>query len=344
MNNISVIVPVYKVEAFLNRCIDSILSQTYSAFELILVDDGSPDNCGIICDEYAEKDSRVTVIHQENGGLSAARNTGIEYALKTDSEWIAFIDSDDWIHPQYLEILLAAAVLQKAKIVQCDYESTNSDAIAYQSIEIRDENVSSVPAKDFYSLNHFPIIQAWAKIYHKSLMKQPIRFPVGKINEDRFTTYKWFFSLPSIALVHEKMYYYYLRNNSIMHVDWSPKRMDDLEACREQIAFFDKNGFEEAKKSIAKQYLYLLFEDYYGSDFYPEEHKQLKKTYNSAFDEYKALLSLNVKDNPKLYSLRHPFRAKMYFRFSNLKAILKNDGIKGVLRKIKTKLFPSGHK
>ena len=109
MAKISVIVPVYKVEQYLNRCIDSLLCQTFSDFELILVDDGSPDACPAICDSYAEKDARVHVIHQANGGLSAARNAGIEWSLqKSDSEWISFVDSDDWVHERYLESLFSA--------------------------------------------------------------------------------------------------------------------------------------------------------------------------------------------------------------------------------------------
>jgi glycosyltransferase involved in cell wall biosynthesis len=110
MPAISVIVPVYKVEKYIHRCVDSILGQTFTDFELILVDDGSPDSCGAICDEYAAKDSRV-VIHQENGGLSAARNAGIEWSFDhSNSGWMTFIDSDDWVHPQYLELLHRACL------------------------------------------------------------------------------------------------------------------------------------------------------------------------------------------------------------------------------------------
>ena len=106
MPKISVIVPVYKVEKYLRRCIDSILNQTFNDFDLILVDDGSPDSCGDICEKYEKTDNRITVIHRENGGLSAARNSGIKWALKnSDSEWITFVDSDDWLHPDYLKIL-----------------------------------------------------------------------------------------------------------------------------------------------------------------------------------------------------------------------------------------------
>ena len=106
MANISVIVPVYKVEDFLSRCVDSILRQSYSDFDLILVDDGSPDRCGQMCEAYARQDSRVHVIHQENGGLSAARNSGIDWAIAhSGSRWLAFVDSDDWVHPDFLKVL-----------------------------------------------------------------------------------------------------------------------------------------------------------------------------------------------------------------------------------------------
>ena len=104
MPEISVIVPVYKVETFIHRCVDSILCQSFEDFELILVDDGSPDSCGDICEAYAAKDSRIHVIHQENGGLSAARNTGIDYVMEhSTSKWLAFVDSDDWLHPDFLK-------------------------------------------------------------------------------------------------------------------------------------------------------------------------------------------------------------------------------------------------
>ena len=113
MPKISVIVPIYNVEKYLRRCVDSILNQTFSDFELILVDDGSPDNCGKICDEYAVKDRRIVVIHQKNGGLSTARNAGIDWAfVNSNSQYLSFIDRDDWVHPDFLEFLYRA-------ILQC---------------------------------------------------------------------------------------------------------------------------------------------------------------------------------------------------------------------------------
>lgn len=128
MSLISVIVPVYKVEKYLPRCIDSILAQTFQNFEVILIDDGSPDHCPEICDEYAGKDDRITVIHQENGGLSAVRNAGINWAVAySDSEWVTFVDSDDWIHPRMLEFLLNAAKVFDVNISMCHFVKTNGE-------------------------------------------------------------------------------------------------------------------------------------------------------------------------------------------------------------------------
>ena len=124
---ISVIVPVYNVEAYLVRCIDSILVQSFEDFELFLIDDGSPDRCGAICDEYAKRDKRIHVIHQQNKGLSEARNAGIECALHSDSEWITFIDSDDWVHPKYLQALIECAARFDADLVIGEFEKTHGE-------------------------------------------------------------------------------------------------------------------------------------------------------------------------------------------------------------------------
>ena len=122
MANISVIVPVYKVEEFLSRCVDSILCQSYPDFEVILVDDGSPDCSGQMCEDYARQDSRIHVIHQENGGLAAARNSGIDWTFAhSDSRWLAVVDSDDWVHPDFLKVLYETAEQTLCKISVCDF-------------------------------------------------------------------------------------------------------------------------------------------------------------------------------------------------------------------------------
>ena len=170
MPEISVIVPVYKVEQFLHRCVDSILSQSFADFELILVDDGSPDNCGAICEDYKAKDSRIHVIHRENGGLSAARNTGIDYVMAhSDSEWIAFVDSDDWVHPDYLRVLYDTAVQTRSDISACGFFRTEGGAFPVD----QDVSVQCLDADDYYcgQVHGGVTAVAWNKLYRKSLFK-----------------------------------------------------------------------------------------------------------------------------------------------------------------------------
>ena len=122
---ISIITPVYKVEAYLPRCVDSILNQSFQDFELILVDDGSPDQSGMICDRFAEEDNRIRVIHQVNGGAAAARNTGLDAA---SGEWITFVDSDDWVHPDYLRLLFETACLNDTDVSVCKYQTVSEQS------------------------------------------------------------------------------------------------------------------------------------------------------------------------------------------------------------------------
>ena len=240
MPNISVIVPVYKVEAFLHRCVDSILSQSYSDFELILVDDGSPDNCGGICDAYAEKDSRIHVIHQKNGGLSAARNTGIDWVMQhSDSRWLAFVDSDDWVHPAFLQVLAEAAALENCRISACGFYRSTGEPLP----EDEKAEPAAMEAESYYCGDCHEGVTAvtWNKLYHRSLFEK-LRFPVGKLHEDEFTTYRALFAAGRIAVTPMRLYAYYQNPNGIMNAQWSPKRMHMLEAFDQQIAFARETG------------------------------------------------------------------------------------------------------
>ena len=173
MPKISVIVPVYKVEKYLNRCVDSILSQTFTDFELILVDDGSPDKCGEICEEYANKDSRIHVIHQKNGGLSAARNTGIDWAnANSNSKWITFIDSDDWVHHEYLKQLLETANARNVDICVCNYTSCPEGS---EPVERRHTNeIKLCSPEEIWCQKRVNAVIAWGKIQQETLEKHPI--------------------------------------------------------------------------------------------------------------------------------------------------------------------------
>lgn len=256
MANISVVVPVYKVEQFLHRCVDSILCQSYEAFDLILVDDGSPDNCGKICEEYAEKDSRVHVIHQKNGGLSAARNTGIAWSIaNSDSRWIAFVDSDDWVHPCFLEKLYSAAEKTLCRVSVCGLFRTSGDPLP----EDPEEEPVAMSAEDYYcsQLHEGLTAVAWNKLYHKSLFKT-LRYPIGKLHEDEFTTYQALYKAETVAVITARLYAYYQNPEGIMRSEWSPRRMDMLQAFEEQIAFAQKNGSPRLLSKTAEQYIYAV--------------------------------------------------------------------------------------
>lgn len=242
MGRISVIVPVYKVEPYLRRCLDSILSQSFRDFELILVDDGSPDACGAICDEYAGKDSRIHVIHQENGGLSAARNAGIDWVFaSSDSQWLTFIDSDDWVHPDYLRILYGGVLQTGCKLSACLFAKTNGEPLP----PVSDTAFHKEEAQDYcsdYSGGKIPAV-SWAKLSHRSLFRS-LRFPVGKLCEDEFITYRLVFEAGQIAVSPARLYAYYQNPQGIMRSPWTPRRMDALEAIYQIIQFAHRFGYD----------------------------------------------------------------------------------------------------
>ena len=258
MPNISIIVPVYKVEPFIHRCVDSILSQTYTDFDLILVDDGSPDRCGSICDAYAGKDSRIQVIHQKNGGLSAARNAGIDWACaNSTSRWLAFVDSDDWVHPEYLRQLYAAAEQTLCKISVCGFFRTEGEDFPEQ----QDFSISAMTADDYYcgEVHEGLTAVAWNKLYHKSLFKE-LRYPIGKLHEDEFTTYQAVYKAGRIGVTPAHLYAYYQNPKGIMRSDWNPRRMHMLEAFEQQIAFAQEKDKPRLLCKAVDQYIYSTYD------------------------------------------------------------------------------------
>ena len=258
MPSISVIVPVYKVEPFLHRCVDSILAQTYRDFELILVDDGSPDSCGAICDEYAAKEERIHVIHQKNGGLSAARNTGIDWAYaNSDSHWLAFVDSDDWVHPDYLKMLYATAEKTLCKVSICGFFRTAGEDFP----EEQDYGILRMSAGDYYcgQMHEGVTAVAWNKLYHKSVF-QSLRYPIGKLHEDEFTTYLALYKAGNVGVTPARLYAYYQNPDGIMRSDWNPRRMHVLEAFEQQIVFAKEHNDVRLLNKITEQYIYSTYE------------------------------------------------------------------------------------
>lgn len=221
---ISVIVPCYKVEQYLPKCIDSILGQTYENLEIWLVDDGSPDRCGEICDEYAAKDKRIKVIHKENGGLSDARNVAID---KATGEWITFVDSDDYVTEDYVETLYSLVAKYHCKMAVADWQIFSlGSSVSIENNKFKEIFFSSKEAlEDMFNQSHLDT-SACAKLYHRDLF-EGIRYPKGVIFEDLLTTFKLILKCENgIAYSSKKIYYYMFRPTSIEGSAFSEKKMD----------------------------------------------------------------------------------------------------------------------
>lgn len=317
---ISVIVPIYKVEQYLERCVDSILNQTFTDFELVLVDDGSPDNCGAICDEYAKKDERIVVIHKENGGLSDARNAGIEWALKnSDSQWITFIDSDDWVHIDYLKLLYNAAKENNVSISSGRFVKTlNNDEVTKHDFL----SAKLVSPEEYYVEDRVNAIVAWGKLYKKSLWGK-IRYPYGKIHEDEFTTYKLLFANEKIAVIDNILYYYFTNPNGIMGQGLSIRCIDFFDALEKQLIFYKKNNYIKAYKLSLKTYydrlLPMCIKLNDSSDF--DEYKKIKSILKNklckVLKRHNKELDISFSKDKWLYELAYPLLMKYYWIFSS---------------------------
>lgn len=318
---ITIVVPVYKVEKYLNRCVDSILDQTYTDFELLLVDDGSPDNCGKICDEYAEKDNRIFVIHQKNGGLSAARNTGINWFYEQNrSDYITFLDSDDWLHPEYLRILMNGITENDVKISVCNYKRV-TDEIPHENYDKVEYELTS---PENFLLNHFwQYNYAWNKLYHKSAFKD-IRYPVGKIFEDTFTTYKALHKCEKIAYTDLQLYYYFYNEQGISHSPWKPSELVVFDAMQEQLQFYKAKGLQ---KAYAKEFELFVHHHAYQIVRIKENKNDLKKNKTKLKELKKTLRNylrenkdkFNVHNMTYSYEAAYPIAMKLYALASKIK-------------------------
>ena len=227
---ISIIVPVYKVEKYLEKCVNSILKQTYTNLEIILVDDGSPDKCGQLCDELAKIDDRIKVFHKENGGLSDARNYGVERA---NGEYIGFVDSDDYIHECMYEELYKAIKKSGTSIAECGVTRVYKNTLRphYEG-----EDYFLVLDREGYLKEYLENKRlygsAWCKLIHRDLAKK-IKFPTGKIYEDAFYTLELLKTVDKYTLISGNYYYYYIRENSITTRSFSSKDMDYIEIMNE---------------------------------------------------------------------------------------------------------------
>lgn len=261
---ISIVVPVYNVEKYLKKCIESILEQTFKNFELILVDDGSLDNSSNICDYYKQYDSRVKVIHKKNGGLSSARNIGIEMSK---GKYITFVDSDDYIDKYYCEHMMMIDQYIDVDIIICDYKRFNEED-TYKSDQYRGYNEINFEVmdgksvcKELYLDKSTKFTIACGKLYKKELFSR-YRYPENRIHEDEFITYKLLYYSKKIINLNECLYYYRVNPNSITLQKFTIKKYDAIDAMVERIDFFKKNNEEELVDLSQKRKSILICEYY----------------------------------------------------------------------------------
>lgn len=280
MPRIAVIVPVYKVESFLDQCINSILKQTFDDFLLVLVDDGSPDSCGSKCDNYSKIDSRIVCIHKENGGLSSARNAGIDYAIKnTEIRYISFIDSDDYVLPTFLESLYKSIETTNSDMSLCNfYRVKQNEIISKSEIDYRFN-----PNDCFFGKT--VSVVAWNKLYKKELFND-IRYPIGKLHEDEHIIHRLVALCNKISFVEDALYCYRQNENSIISTETEKQKiLCSIDYLTDRLCFyyFEKND----SKQIDKYYdilLKKLIDNYHVLDKTVEYKKSfllLKRIYKS---------------------------------------------------------------
>ena len=233
---ISVIMPVYRVEKYLDRCLHSITEQTYRNLEIILVDDGSPDSSGAICDGWAEKDSRIRVIHKENAGAGAARNTALDV---TSGEIISMIDSDDYVHPHMYEHLYSL-MQEGVDIAECDIVYTESDDYPLDDGSTAEIRICDVKdAMRHHIRDEFFCQTPPNKLYRRSVIRD-IRFPEGNLIDDEFFTYKVIGNARRLARSSARMYAYRQQPGSAMHKSFSLKRLQGLDAQLQRVQYLQQ--------------------------------------------------------------------------------------------------------
>lgn len=262
MDLVSVIIPVYNVEDYLDRCVASVVGQTFQNIEVILVDDGSTDGSAGICDRWSARDSRVKTLHQANQGVSAARNAGLQAA---SGNWILQVDSDDYIAPDAVERLVSVANGTSSDMAICDFIKGSEgrylfDAVPNPVTEIED-GISAI--SNMYENDHNALRYGvpWCKLCKKALY-DGIQYPDGIIFEDIYTTHKLLYRCTRIAVLDLPLFYYFQRPDSIMNASFSIKKLDYLPALVERVDFFAAHNLKELERIAYDELLHSLIWEY----------------------------------------------------------------------------------
>jgi glycosyltransferase involved in cell wall biosynthesis len=312
---ITVIIPVYNAEQYLDRCLSSILNNNYKNLEIILVDDGSKDNSGMICDRYAEKDSRFVVIHKSNGGTAAARNDALDIA---QGEYIAFLDNDDYISPHFYKYMLQAIEDSGADIVVSEITREDNPAILTNQVYSKPVTVD----KNKFILGTYTgdwtrNTTPWNKLYKRELFSN-IRFPLGKGYEDAYTTYRLLFAANSICLLNNTLYCWYQNEESYSsQKDKAEKLLYREEAIRLQSEFYTTSDYSHVKQAATVFYmrqlnfmLWQLDHEYIQSQSTLEVRQQFYKSLKKLYRRNKQLLP--YEDKCKIFETLYPMGAILH--------------------------------
>lgn len=322
------IVPVYKVEKYIDRCVRSILGQTYADFELILVDDGSPDNSPAMCDAWAGQDSRIRVIHKENGGLSSARNAGMEIAA---GEYFHFVDSDDVIHPDCLNILMTCIRRTGAEVAMGRFSRFREDAVPADRFTPWDGSCVTRTNLETLDLFFVPsdnipaLTSACGTLWHRRLF-DGIPFPVGRLFEDEFVTYKLYHKAGKVAFVDTEVYFYFDNSDGITRNLTVEKRFDEYDAQWERLEYFGQQNLVQLQKKAAMHFLQTAQWDLIAcrntkEPLSPERKKRFEQQYANALRIAKDLGCLDFLKHYDYYVLAHP-RHTLWLRILRLTQIL----------------------
>lgn len=332
MPEISVIVPVYRAEDYLHTCVDSILSQTVSDFELILVDDGSPDGCGAICDDYAARDSRVRVIHQENQGQAAARNRAFSIAK---GEWVCFVDSDDAVHPQMLERLGQAAAESGAAMSMCrmleapempeDFSAPVE--VSWELLSMAEESLVAL-----FDAGDYPGWVACAKLIRRELV-QSHPFCPGRVYEDNEAVCHWIYGAKTVASIPHSLYFYRTNPGSTTQSRFSMKKLDYLWALEGIIRFYSSVGYTTLRERFGTLYAEEAAGDYHRVRYELNDPKAARDIEKAA-RRLRREIPFTKAQFEIMFSAMHPKLTRLYWPLEGAARTLREDGVSGLIRKV----------
>ena len=332
MPEISVIVPVYKAEDYLHACVDSILSQTVSDFELILVDDGSPDNCGAICDDYAARDSRVRVIHQKNQGQAAARNRAIAVAK---GDWVCFVDSDDAVHPQMLERLGQAAAESGAAMSMCrmleapeipeDFSAPVE--VSWELLSMEEESLVAL-----FDAGDYPGWVACAKLIRRELVQSHLFCP-GRVYEDNEAVCHWIYGAKTVASIPHSLYFYRTNPGSTTQSRFSMKKLDYLWALEGIIRFYSSVGYTTLRERFGTLYAEEAAGDYHRVRYELNDPKAARDIEKAA-RRLRREIPFTKAQFETMFSAMHPKLTRLYWPMEGAARTLREDGVSGLIRKV----------